>query len=63
MELLKADSLKKFFAVKKIFSVATDVVKAVDCVNFSIGKDSVLALVGESGCGKSTVARLVLRLI
>jgi oligopeptide/dipeptide ABC transporter ATP-binding protein len=63
MELLKADSLKKFFEVKKIFGVARDVVKAVDCVNFSIGKDNVLALVGESGCGKSTIARLALRLI
>lgn len=63
MELLKSDSLIKHFEVKKRFGAGRDSVKAVDCVNFSINKDSVLAIVGESGCGKSTIARLVLRLI
>lgn len=48
MELLKADSLRKFFEARKIFGGARDVVKAVDCINFSIGKDSVLALVGKA---------------
>lgn len=61
MELLRADSLRKFFEVKKMRGGG--MVKAVDRVNFSLNKDSVLALVGESGCGKSTIARLILRLI
>ncbi len=63
MELLKAVSLRKYFEAKKIFKGTDSALKAVDGVDFSIQEDSVLALVGESGCGKSTVARLVLRLI
>lgn len=63
MELLKADSLIKHFESNRMFGGKGEVVKAVDCVNFSIRQDNVLALVGESGCGKSTIARLVLRLI
>jgi oligopeptide/dipeptide ABC transporter ATP-binding protein len=62
MELLKVDSLKKYFEVGKVFG-ARGTLKAVDCVNFSVLEDNVVALVGESGCGKSTVARLILRLI
>jgi oligopeptide/dipeptide ABC transporter ATP-binding protein len=63
MELLRADSLRKFFEVKKMWGGGGGMVKAVDRVNFSLKKDSVLAIVGESGCGKSTIARLILRLI
>jgi peptide/nickel transport system ATP-binding protein/oligopeptide transport system ATP-binding protein len=63
MELLKALSLKKYFEVRKLFKGSDSVLKAVDGIDFSIQEDSVLALVGESGCGKSTVARLVLRLL
>lgn len=63
MELLRAVSLKKYFEVKKTFRGHNGALKAVDGVDFSLGEDSVLALVGESGCGKSTVARLVLRLM
>jgi peptide/nickel transport system ATP-binding protein/oligopeptide transport system ATP-binding protein len=37
--------------------------RAVDGIDFSVGKDTVFSLVGESGCGKSTVARLILRLM
>jgi oligopeptide/dipeptide ABC transporter ATP-binding protein len=63
MELLKVESLKKHFRTKKLLGGSEGVLKAVDGVDFSIEKDRVMALVGESGCGKSTVARLVLNLL
>jgi len=63
MELLKVQSLTKYFGVKKMFGPREGTLKAVDGVDLSIHKDKVMALVGESGCGKSTVARLVLNLI
>jgi peptide/nickel transport system ATP-binding protein len=62
MELLKIDALRKYFEVGKVFG-ARQTLRAVDCVNFSVFENNVVALVGESGCGKSTVARLILRLI
>lgn len=62
MELLTVSSLKKSFEIKGGIKGGR-VLKAVDGIDFSIGEDKVFALVGESGCGKSTVARLVLRLI
>ncbi len=62
VELLKVDSLRRYFEVGSAFGKGR-ILKAVDCVNFSLLEDNVVALVGESGCGKSTVARLVLRLI
>src|SRR5580700_3910550 len=56
--------LKKHFPVKKgILRRTVGQVYAVDDVTFSIGEGETLGLVGESGCGKSTVARTVLRLI
>lgn len=63
MAILNVQSLKKHFPVKKGLAAAPQWVKAVDGIDFSINEDSIFALVGESGCGKSTVARLVLRLI
>lgn len=63
MEILKVQSLKKYFDVKARFGTARKTLKAVDDISFSIKEDSVFALVGESGCGKSTVARLILKLI
>jgi len=63
MALLKVQSLKKYFPVKKVFGETTQWLKAVDGIDFSVDENKVFALVGESGCGKSTVARLVLRLI
>ena len=63
MELLRVESLIKYFGVKKIFGSKEGTLKAVDGVDFAINKNKVMALVGESGCGKSTVARLVLNLI
>ncbi|MBI5075762.1 MAG: ATP-binding cassette domain-containing protein [Nitrospirae bacterium] len=63
MELLNVRGLTKHFAMSGGFGKAKQVLRAVDGVSFSINEDSVVAIVGESGCGKSTVARLVLRLI
>jgi peptide/nickel transport system ATP-binding protein/oligopeptide transport system ATP-binding protein len=54
---------KHFVAERSLFGRALAHVKAVDGVSFSLDAGKTLALVGESGCGKSTVSRLVLRLI
>ncbi len=62
--VLEVANLKKHFPVKKgVLRRTVGHVYAVDDVTFSIGEGETLGLVGESGCGKSTVARTVLRLI
>jgi oligopeptide transport system ATP-binding protein len=63
--LLKVENLAKHYPVKRGLVLAKTIgtVRAVDGVSFSLDKGETLALVGESGCGKSTTARLVLRLI
>src|SRR5436305_4218663 len=62
--LLEVDGLKKHFvADRSVFGTPRAFVKAVDGVSFNVEAGKTLALVGESGCGKSTVSRLVLRLI
>ncbi|MFK4509060.1 dipeptide ABC transporter ATP-binding protein [Bradyrhizobium daqingense] len=64
MALLEVQGLvKHFVAERTLFGRALAHVKAVDGVSFSLEAGRTLALVGESGCGKSTVSRLVLRLI
>jgi peptide/nickel transport system ATP-binding protein len=61
--LLEVNDLKKHFPLRRGFwGAGSAVVYAVDGVSFHIDKGETLALVGESGCGKSTVGRAVLRL-
>jgi oligopeptide transport system ATP-binding protein len=62
--LLEVKDLKKYFPIKGgIFSKTVGNVYAVDGVSFTLDPGESLGLVGESGCGKSTTARAVLRLI
>jgi oligopeptide/dipeptide ABC transporter ATP-binding protein len=62
--ILKVEGLKKYFPVRRgFFQRVGDHVRAVDGVNLDIQPNQTLGLVGESGCGKSTVARLILRLL
>lgn len=62
--LLEVDNLVKYFPIKEgIFSRTVGQVHAVDGVTFTIRRGETLGLVGESGCGKSTVGRTVLKLM
>jgi oligopeptide transport system ATP-binding protein len=62
--LLRVDDLKTYFHVKKgLLRRTIGYVKAVDGVSFEIRKGQTLGLVGESGCGKTTVARTIIRLV
>jgi len=62
--ILSVRGLKKYFPVRKgLFARVVAQVKAVDDVSFDVGQGETLGLVGESGCGKTTAGRSILRLI
>jgi peptide/nickel transport system ATP-binding protein len=61
--LLDVRAMSKHFPVRGGFLGKAGVVRAVDDVSFSVNKGEVLGIVGESGCGKSTTARLIIGLI
>src|SRR6185503_10222400 len=62
--LVQVENLRTYFPIKKGFlSRTVGYVKAVDGVSFSVQRGKTLGLVGESGCGKTTVGRSILRLI
>ena len=62
-EILKVEGLSKQFTKKNLFGSKTSVVKAVENVTFTLHDDEVLVIAGESGSGKSTIAKLILRAI
>ena len=63
-DMLVVDDLKKYFAVRSgLLQRTTAWVKAVDGVSFTIREGETFGLVGESGCGKTTVGRTILRLL
>lgn len=61
--LLQADNIKKYFPVTGAFGKVVNNVKAVDGVSIKLYKGETMGLVGETGCGKSTFGRSVLKLI
>ena len=63
-DLLRAENLRKYFPVTKglVLMKTVGYVQAVDGINFSIKEGETIGLVGESGCGKTTTSKLILRL-
>jgi peptide/nickel transport system ATP-binding protein len=63
-QILKITNLKTYFPISKGFlKKSTEFVKAIDDVSFEVFKGETLGLVGESGCGKTTLGRTILRLV
>ena len=62
-EILRVENLTKHFVKKSVFSSKKSIVRATDDVSFSINKGDVFVLAGESGSGKSTIAKLILKSI
>lgn len=58
--LFKIQNLKKYYKINKGLFKKPTIIKAVDDINFEVQKGEVLSIVGESGCGKSTIAKLLM---
>jgi peptide/nickel transport system ATP-binding protein len=61
--LLSVEGLRKYFPLRNALGAVSGHVQAVDGVSFTVAKGETLGVVGESGCGKSTTARLLMHLI
>jgi len=61
--LIQVRELKKYFYKERLFTSEKEPIRAVDGISFSIRKGETLGLVGESGCGKTTAGKAILRLI
>lgn len=62
-ELLQVRNLKQYFPIKKgILGRSISYIKAVDDISFTVYEKETVSIVGESGCGKSTTGRAILRL-
>ncbi|WP_040287324.1 ABC transporter ATP-binding protein [Sporosarcina koreensis] len=62
--LLEVQNVKKYFPLpSRLFSRKKEFVKAVDGVSFTVNKGETLSIVGESGCGKSTTGRMIMKLL
>jgi oligopeptide/dipeptide ABC transporter ATP-binding protein len=55
--LLRVDNLRRYFAVRNAFGLASGTIKALDDVSFEIAPGETLGMVGESGCGKTTLGK------
>ena len=62
-EILRVEHLKKHFSKKGLFGSESSTVRATDDISFSVNKGEVFVLAGESGSGKSTIAKLILKSI
>ena len=62
-DILRVENITKKFKKKNFFSVDSEEVIAVDSVNFSVEQGKILAIAGQSGSGKSTIAKIILRAI
>ncbi len=63
-EILRVENLKKYFPIKRgILKKTVGYIKAVDGVSFALNKRETLGIVGESGCGKTTLGRTIIRVL